>query len=84
MIDIITFSTNKTLYSQCERINKNISKSQIHGEVRAGLLDYFKDIFKLNRPLKYNNILVYNYESKKDFTFIFSKIEREKYFISSS
>lgn len=74
MIDIITFSTNKTLYSQCERINKNISKSQIHGGVRRGLLDFFKDIFKLNRPLKYNNVLVYNTSPKNILLSFFQKL----------
>jgi len=74
VIDIITFSTNKTLYSQCERINKNISNSQIHGGVRGGLLDYFKDIFKLNRPLKYNNVLVYNTSPKNILLSLFQKL----------
>jgi len=78
MIDIISFSTNKTLYSHCKQINRNISKSLLHGSIRSNALNYFKDVFKSTKRLNNKYLLVYNTSPKNILVSFLQKLNEKK------
>ena len=78
MIDIISFSTNKTLYSHCKQINRNISKSLIHGGIRSNAFNYFKDVFKSTKRLNNKYLLVYNTSPKNILVSFLQKLNGKK------
>lgn len=55
---IIAYSTNKILLQHCEFINEKF-KTNILGNVRKGVLDYIKDVFRI-KVIKNETLFVYN------------------------
>lgn len=78
MIDIISFSTNKTLYKHSLLISQNLENCNLFGNVRKNKIDLLLDLFKpLGNEINGNKILVYNTSPKNLIVSLFLKIKRK-------